>query len=47
MKDKTIISIEIDKELKEKLTNEADNKEMSVSAFIRLLIKNYFKLKKN
>lgn len=37
------ISLEISKELKAKLEKLADEKEMSVSGLIRLILKNYLK----
>lgn len=37
------ISLEISKELKEKLEKLADEKEMSVSGLIRFILKNYLK----
>ena len=39
---KTIISLELPIELKEKLATDAKERELSVSAFIRYLIKQYY-----
>lgn len=42
---RNIISLEISPELKEKLKGEAAEREMSVSALIRWIIKQYFNKK--
>lgn len=44
MKDnKVMLSLEIDKDIKDKLSKIADDNEMSLSGLIRLIIKNYIK----
>ena len=40
--DKTIISLELPAELKEKIAVDAKEQELSMSAFIRYLIKQYY-----
>ena len=44
-KNKTIISLELPEELKQRLQTEAKEKEMSTSAFIRYIIKQYYNSK--
>jgi len=41
-KNKTIVSLELPEETKIKLQAEADEKEMSMSALIRFIIKQYY-----
>ena len=42
MKDnKTTVNLEIDKDIKEALKKEANNREMSLSGLIRLILKKY------
>lgn len=44
MKDnKVMLSLEIDKDIKDKLSKIADDNEMSLSGLVRLIIKNYIK----
>lgn len=40
---RTTVNLEIDKEVKEKLQKEADEKEMSLSGLIRLILKEHLK----
>ena len=40
---KTTVNLEIDKEVKEKLQHEAEEKEMSLSGLIRLVLKEHLK----
>lgn len=42
-KNKTTVNLEIDKEVKEKLQCEADDKEMSLSGLIRFILKEHLK----
>lgn len=41
--EKTIVSFELDNEIKIKLLQEANEKELSMSGLIRLIIKEHFK----
>ena len=42
-KSRTTVNLEIDKEVKEKLQKEANEKEMSLSGLIRLILKEHLR----